>query len=134
MLNFIRKWLPSKPQDIALNEFERLFARAMKDPAARPGFYLAFLHTELYVSGGFRGPGEADLQYYDVAGEKVLPVFSHPDRLKKVLGAGAAELKFKGEDLIRSVAPGQAMALNPYSEFGREFSSEELAEMLSENS
>jgi hypothetical protein len=128
--NLIKKFFDKKGEDQPLNDFERLFAKAMKDPGAREGFYLAFLHSDLYVSGTFKGPGEADLQFYDIAGEKILPVFSHPDRLKKVLGPGARELKFKGLDLIKNVAPGLPFALNPYSDFGREFEADELSEIL----
>ena len=119
-----------KAAEEPLNDFERLFAKAMKDPSAREGFYMAFLHSDLYVSGSMRGPGEAELQYYDLAGEKVLPVFSHPERLRKTLGLAAPELKFKGSDLIQNVSPGKAFALNPYSDFGREFSAAELSEIL----
>lgn len=130
MLNLIKNWLNAKPQDAPLNELERLFGLAMKDPSVREAFYLAFLNTELYVSGSFSGPGQADLLFYDVAGEKVLPVFSHPSRLEKVLGDSAPVLKFKGFDLLQSVAPGKPLALNPYSDMGREFSAAELAEIL----
>lgn len=130
MLNFIRKWAAPKAQDAPRNEFERLFARAMREPSAREAFYLAFLNSEFYVSGTLKGPGEADLQFYDVAGEKILPVFSDASRLKKTLGPEAPNLKFKGSDLIKNVAPGRAFALNPYSECGREFSASELAEIL----
>jgi hypothetical protein len=130
MLNLIRKWVSSKAQDGPLAPLDRLFQKAMRDPKARPGFYTALLGAELLVSGRMQGPGEVDLQFYDVAGEKVLPVFSHEDRLRKVLGPEAPILKFSGADLIRSVAPGRPMALNPYSDFGREFSVEELKDIL----
>jgi hypothetical protein len=130
MLDFIKNLLAPKPKDQPLNDFERLFARAMREPGAREGFYLGLLNTELYVGGRMRAPGEAELQYYDMAGEKILPVFSDLGRLRQVLGPEAANLKFKGLDLIKSVAPGQAIALNPYSDLGREFSAAELAEIL----
>jgi hypothetical protein len=130
MLDFIKKWVVAKPKDRALNDFERLFARAMRDVSAREDFYRAFLAADLYISGRRNGPGEAEIQYYDFAGEKILPVFSHPQRLKEVLGPDAMEMTFKGLDLIKQVAPGQAVALNPYSDFGREFGPEELQEIL----
>jgi hypothetical protein len=130
MMNFIKKFAASKPKDQALNDFERLFLKAMHDPSAREGFYLAFLNTDLYVGGRIQAPGEANLQYYDFAGEKILPVFSHRDRLKSVLGPEAPTLTFKGLDLIKLLKSGQGMALNPYSEFGREFDFLELEEIL----
>ena len=129
--NLIKKIIAKKAKEGPLNEFERLFAKAMREPAAREAFYLAFLHSDLFVSGRFKGPGEADLQFYDLGGEKILPVFSHLDRLKKVLGPDASQLTFKGSDLIKNVAPNMGFALNPYSDFGREFSAGELAGLLS---
>jgi hypothetical protein len=128
--DIINKFLPSKAADVPLNELERLFAKAMKDAGAREAFYLAFLHSPLWVGGRMSGPGRADLQFYDVTGEKVLPVFSHTQRLEKVLGPGAPRLEFKGMDLIQNVAPGLPFALNPYSDFGREFAADELSEIL----
>ena len=129
MLNLIRKLLAPKAPDGPLNDFERLFARAMAEPAARPAFYTAFLEAEVLVSGRMGQPGQADLQFYDVDGEKVLPVFSHAQRLHAVLGPDAPVLKFSGRDLIAQVAPGKAFALNPYSDWGREFSAAELKEI-----
>jgi hypothetical protein len=130
MLNFIRKWAATKAKDGALNDLERLFRLAMRDGAQRDAFYRALLEAELLVGGRMRGPGEAELQFYDLAGEKILPVFSHEDRLRKVLGPRAEALRFPGRDLFQSVAPGSPIALNPYSDFGREFSAAELSEIL----
>jgi hypothetical protein len=130
MLNLIKKIFATGPKDQPLNELERLFRKALREPAARPGFYRLLLESDLFVSGTFVRPGEADLQFYDVAGEKVLPVFSHEERLKTVLGKKASTLKFKGRDLLTQVAAGHAIALNPYSDFGREFSLAEIRELL----
>jgi hypothetical protein len=130
MLNLIKKILGTEGKDAPLNDLERLFLRAMADPGARSAFYRSFLSSDLFVSGRMLAPGQAELQYYDWSGEKILPVFSHEQRLKEVLGQEAPLLHFKGEDLFRSVAPAQAIALNPYSRFGREFSATELKEVL----
>jgi hypothetical protein len=134
MMNLIKKLFRTKPKDEAFNALESLFAKAMKEPSAREGFYLALLEAELCVSGRMRGPGLADLQYYDVEGEKILPAFSDERRLKKVLGMEAPVLKFKGRDLFANVAAGKAVALNPYSDFGREFSAPEILEILGKES
>ncbi|MES2202328.1 MAG: SseB family protein [candidate division FCPU426 bacterium] len=113
-----------------MNPLEALFAEAMRDPGKRGGFYAALLEADLYVGGSFRGPGEADLQFYDVDGEKVLPVFSDVGRLQRVLGPQAAWLKFKGRDILQTLRDRKPLVLNPFSEFGREFDEAELAEIL----
>jgi hypothetical protein len=99
----------------------------MADPAARPAFLAAFREAELWVAGLERGAGNFDLTFYDLGGEKVLPVFATEDRLKAALGPGARALKLPARQLWGAGAPCSGWALNPYSGQGREFRNDELA-------
>lgn len=136
VLDFIRKGRSPKAKDpgTELNELERLFLKAMRDPKYREPFYGLLLKSRLFLGGRMSGPGQAELHYYELDAEKVLPVFSSEARLRKVLGEGLPVLPFSGLQIIRDVAPGIPWVLNPYSELGREFGVEELQELLERES
>ena len=133
--DFISELFGLKAKDQPQNNLERLFAEAMRRPAARPDFYAALRNATLLVPGSAMSAPSAGMQDFSVAfldyqGEKVLPVFTTSERLRAVLGPRQEQLSLPLNEICERFAPGAGIALNPYSDFGREFSASELKDIL----
>lgn len=126
---------------ISENRLEEALVAAAKNPLAAPEFYRLLLESELLVLGTVEGregatesfnmePGsKVSLIPGEKNGQKFLPVFSSLARMQEYVTAESKFLTVKGRALL-DLTRGAPVTLNPASEFGREFTADEIAQLL----
>src|SRR3954454_7899454 len=128
------------------NDFERALMRASAEPSARPGFLRELMDAEVYIiltsdKGFVPGPdGRATVPesaQLTIATAKrgetvVIPFFSSPARARAWL---PAEHLISPEKVGQMFArqPGLSFVLNPGSDYGKEFTPDEIAQLLAGN-
>ncbi len=115
--------------------------RANKSATTRRDFYRLLLESDLVVIGRIEGRTPLSDRATLAAGEKLqiasathegrkfVPVFSSMTRLQAHLQKNAEYVTLNGRALFE-ITRGAAFLLNPGSEFGKEFSAEEIAALL----
>lgn len=122
------------------NAFEETLIKAATDPAERPQFYRELLEAEVLIVRGGPPTGETgettltegmqlEIQQLDINGAPHIPFFSSLPRLESVLSFEAQYLGIKARDLF-VMTRGEALVLNPGSDYGKQFSAEEIAALL----
>lgn len=126
---------------ISENELERALVKAVKIPASAPDFYRLLLECDLLVMGTAEGREEATEQFSLGPGGKLnlvtgskngatfLPVFSSLLRMQKYVKRETKFLRINGRVLLE-LTRGAPVTLNPASEFGKEFTSQQIAQIL----
>ena len=120
-----------------------LLRRAATEPALRPAFYEALMNATVYVIGrvGDGAPtadGEATLAAGDQVelqnwnrpdGSPVIPFFTSLDTLKQGIAEECSYLALPARSLFE-MTQGAELVLDPGSEFGKEFTPDEVANLL----
>ena len=126
---------------ISENKLEEALVRAVKSPATAPDFYRLLLESELLVLGTAVGQedagssfslepgGELQLVTGENRGEKFLPVFSSLARMQEYVKEESKFLSINGRALF-DLTRGAPVVLNPSSEYGREFTPQEIEQLL----
>ncbi len=126
---------------ISENKLEEALVRAVKSPATAPDFYRLLLESELLVLGTVEGQdetggsfslepgGQLQLVTGENNGQKFLPVFSSLARMQEYVKEEAKYLSINGRALL-DLTRGAPVILNPSSEYGRELTPEQIAQLL----
>jgi hypothetical protein len=126
---------------ISENELERALVSAVKNPASAPDFYRLLLDSDLLVMGTVEGQEDATEQFSIGPGGKVnlvtgvkngstfLPVFSSLLRMQEYVKQETKYLRVNGRALL-DLTRGAPVILNPASEYGKELSPQEVAQLL----
>jgi hypothetical protein len=123
------------------NELEQALVKAVKNSAAAPDFYRLLLENTLLVLGTAEGQ-ESATQELTLApgsrfnlvtglkdGQPYLPVFSSLVRMQEFVKQESKYLSMKGRDLFE-LTRGAPVILNPASEYGKELTAEQVAQLL----
>jgi hypothetical protein len=126
------------------NDIERHLMRAAADAATRPGFERALLDAEIYLvlvpEGGAMTPDPdghltipkgttLKLVSAQRGGEQVIPFFTAPSRARAWFAGDHIVAPGKTRDLFGR-HPGVAFVLNPGSEYGKDFTPDEIERLL----
>jgi len=127
---------------ISENELERALVKAAKNSAAAPDFYRLLLESDLLVMGTVEGQEDATEQFKLGPGGKVnletglkkgggtfLPVFSSLLRMQDYVKQESKYLRVNGRALL-DLTRGAPVILNPASEYGKELTPEQVAQLL----
>ena len=127
---------------ISENELERALVKAVKEPASAPDFYRLLLESDLLVLGTVEGQEDATDQFTLAPGGKVnlvtgqkkgggtfLPVFSSLSRMQEYVKQESKYLSVNGRALL-DLTRGAPVILNPASEYGKELTSKQVAQLL----
>lgn len=127
---------------ISENELERALVKATKNSAAAPDFYRLLLESDLLVMGTVEGQEAATEKFTLAPGGRVnvvtglkkgggtfLPVFSSLLRMQDYVKQESKYLRVNGRALLE-LTRGAPVILNPSSEYGKELSPEEVAQLL----
>ena len=122
------------------NPLERSLMQAATDPAHRPQFYRDVAESDLFVIQEGPPPeasGRAvlqqgmsiQIQHVDWNGKPFIPVFSSLRRLQGFLREEASYLALNAIEFMK-ITRGAEFILNPGSEYGKEFTREEIASLI----
>jgi hypothetical protein len=126
---------------ISENELERALVRAVKNPHQAPEFYRLLLESDLLVMGSIEGSEDATEKFTLKPGGRVnlvtglkdgtafLPVFSSLLRMQEYATQECKYLSVKGRALL-DLTRGGPVILNPASEYGKELTPQEIAQLL----
>jgi hypothetical protein len=127
------------------NELERALVAAVKNPHTAPDFYRLLLESHLLVMGTAEGQENATSQLTLDPGSRLslvtglkdghqyLPIFSSQLRMQEYVKQESKYLSMKGRDLLE-LTRGAPVILNPASEYGKEFTAEQVAYLLNPRS
>ena len=123
------------------NELERALVAAVKVPATAPDFYRLLLESDLLVLGTVEGEENASEKFALAPGDKLnlvtglkdgnryLPFFSSLTRMQEYLKQESKYISVNGRALL-DLTRGAPVTLNPASEFGKELSAHQVAQLL----
>lgn len=126
---------------ISENELERALVQAVKNPHQAPDFYRLLLDCDLLVMGTAQGREEATETFSLAPGGKLnlvpgmkngtsfLPVFSSLARMQEYVKQDSRYLRINGRALL-ALTRGAPLILNPASEYGKELSPQQIAQLL----
>jgi hypothetical protein len=126
---------------ISENELERALVKAVKNPASAPDFYRLLLESDLLVLGTAQGQEDAQESFTAApgasfnlvtstnAGGPYLPIFSSLPRMQEYVKDESKFLRINGRGLL-DMTRGAPVILNPASEYGKEFTAEQIALLL----
>jgi hypothetical protein len=126
---------------ISENELERALVKAVKSPASAPDFYRLLLESDLLVMGTVEGQESASEEFRLAPGGRInlvtgvknggtfLPVFSSLLRMQEYVKQETRYLRVNGRALL-DLTRGAPVTLNPASEYGKELTSQEVAQLL----
>jgi len=126
---------------IAENELERALVKAVKNPRRAPDFYRLLLGSDLLVLGTVKDQEDASEKFTLAPGGKFnlvtglkdgrqfLPLFSSLPRMQEYLKQESKYLSINGRALLEMTRGGPVI-LNPSSEYGKELSAAEVAQLL----
>jgi hypothetical protein len=126
---------------ISENELERALVEAVKSPASAPDFYRLLLESDLLVLGTVDGQEDASDKFTLAPGGKInlvtgvknggtfLPVFSSLPRMQEYVKRESKYLRVNGRALF-DLTRGAQVTLNPASEYGKELTPQEIAQLL----
>jgi hypothetical protein len=123
------------------NALEQALRLAAGEPAHRPDFYAALLESTVYVLGHAAGAGpgagtterdqEVSIQHWARPdGSAVIPFFTSLPALRRAVAGEGGTLGLPARALFE-MTRGAALALNPRSDFGKEFLPSEIEALLS---
>src|ERR1051325_11233860 len=111
------------------NRLEELLVRAAEKPAQSLDFYRRFLDFDVFVIGSIED-GKSRLAFFEIEGEKVLPLFSSIEHLHEAVESEQPVVQMSARALFAGLPPDVRLVLNPGSAFGKEFSADEVSAML----
>ncbi len=123
------------------NKLEEALVAAVEDSAAAPDFYRLLLESNLLVPGTVRGHEQSDAPFtlspdskLDLIpgikdGQRFLPAFTSVTRLQAYLQREMRYLTLNTRTLLE-VTRGAPVILNPASDYGREFTPAQIAQLL----
>lgn len=126
---------------VSENRLEEALVQAVKNPAAAPDFYRLLLESDLLVLGTVEGQEDATSQFSlepggqlalvtgERNGERFLPVFSSLTRMQAYVKEESRYLSVNGRALL-DLTRGAPVILNPGSDYGRELTPEQIAQLL----
>jgi hypothetical protein len=126
---------------ISENDLERALVKAAREPAAAPDFYRLLLASELFVMGSVEGRegttnqftlepgGKLNLVTGMKNGDVFLPIFSSLARMQEYANKECKYLRIAGHALL-DLTRGPTVILNPASEYGKELTPEQVAQLL----
>lgn len=126
---------------IAENELERALVKAVKNPRHAPDFYRLLLACDLLVLGTVEGQEDASEKFtlapgggFNLVtglkdGRQFLPLFSSLPRMQDYVKQESKYLSINGRALL-DMMRGGPLILNPASEYGKELSQREVAQLL----
>jgi hypothetical protein len=126
---------------ISENELERALVKAAKNPASAPDFYRLLLESDLLVMGTVEGQEDTSDKFTLAPGGKInlvtgvknggtfLPVFSSLPRMQDYVKQESKYLRVNGRALF-DLTRGAPVILNPASEYGKELTPEQVAQLL----
>lgn len=126
---------------ISENRLEEALVQAVKNPGAAADFYRLLLETDLLVLGTVEGQETATSQFSlepggqlalvtgERNGERFLPVFSSLPRMQTYVKEESRYLTVNGRALL-DLTRGAPVVLNPGSDYGRELTPEQIAQLL----
>jgi hypothetical protein len=126
---------------ISENELERALVKAAKNPHDAPDFYRLLLESDLLVMGTVEGQEGAADKFTLAPGGKInlvtgvrnggsfLPVFSSLPRMQDYVKQESKYLRVNGRALL-DLTRGAPVILNPASEYGKELTPEQVAQLL----
>ena len=122
------------------NDLERSLVQAAGDPAHRPQFYKDLVVSNIWVVSA--GPPVSErkqvtippgttLQFQEIErdGKHYLPIFSSLPRLQAAIREEVSYLKVNAEEFLKMTRGAQVL-LNPGSDYGKEFTVEEIAAVI----
>lgn len=127
---------------IADNELEQALVKAVKNADAAPDFYRLLLESDLLVLGTAEGQEGASDKFSLAPGSKLnlvtalkddsqyLPVFSSLARMQDYVKQESKYLSINGRALLE-LTRGAPVILNPASEYGKELTAQQVAQLLS---
>jgi SseB protein N-terminal domain/SseB protein C-terminal domain len=123
------------------NELERALVEAVKNPPTAANFYRLLLDSDLLVLGTAEGQENASEKFSLAAGGKLnlvtgiknggpfLPVFSCLKRMQDYVKQESKFLSINGRALLE-LTRGGPVTLNPASEYGKELTADQVAQLL----
>lgn len=122
------------------NELERSLIKAADDPAHRPQFYKDFVKSDIFIiQYGVRPEKQGrtvlqegyqlKIQNIDVDGRPHIPIFSSLMRLQAVLREEAGYIALNALEFLK-LTQGAELILNPGSDYGKQFTKDEIAQIL----
>lgn len=126
---------------ISENELERALVQAVKNPHQAPDFYRLLLESDLLVMGTAQGQEDATETFRLTPGGKLnlvpgmkngsafLPIFSSLARMQEYVRQDSRYLRINGRALL-DLTRGAPVILNPASEYGKELSPQQIAQLL----
>src|SRR5580765_5542602 len=122
------------------NKLERSLVQASSDAAFRPQFYKDLAEADLYIieegtlpkSHGKKVIQEGQtlkIRHVEWNGKNFIPIFSSLPRLQAALTGEAGYVCLNAIDLM-TITRGAELVLNPGSDFGKEFTVDEIASLI----
>ena len=123
------------------NELERALVAAVNSPAAAQEFYRLLLQSDLLVLGTAEGQEDASAKFALAPGGRLnlvpgvknggqfLPVFSSLRRMQDYVKQESKYLSITGRALL-DLTRGAPVILNPASDYGKELTAEQVAQLL----
>lgn len=123
------------------NALEHALMKAASDPANRPAFYKTLLDADIFIVQHGKPPptrsertwiseGETiQIQNIEHNGQSYLPMFSSLPRLQAVITNEVNYLAMNAREFM-NMTRGAALLLNPGSDYGKEFTPEEIASII----
>lgn len=126
---------------VSENRLEEALVRAVESPATAPDFYRLLLESDLLVLGTVEGQEDATSQFSmepggqlqlvtgERDGQRFLPVFSSVACMQNYVKEESRYLSVNGRALL-DLTRGAPVILNPGSDYGREFTPQEIEQLL----
>ena len=123
------------------NELEESLIKASTDPAHRPQFYKDFINSNIFIIQHGEVPEEAgertlesgmqlQIQDIELEGRLYIPIFSSVPRIQAVINGEVGYLALNALEFLK-IVNGSELILNPGSEYGKEFTKNEVANIVS---
>jgi hypothetical protein len=122
------------------NDLERSLVKAATDPAHRPQFYQDLVKSDVFVIQQDFIPEKADritleqgmelkIAPVEMNGRSYLPIFSSVARLRAVIQSEVGYIGMNALEFLK-ITRGAELILNPGSDYGKEFTQDEIAGIL----
>jgi len=123
------------------NELEESLVKASSDPAHRPQFYKDFVQSNIFIIQHGEVPEEEgektlesgmqlQIQNIEIEGKLYIPIFSSVPRIQAVINGEVGYLALNALEFLK-IVNGSDLVLNPGSEYGKEFTKNEVERIVS---
>lgn len=122
------------------NKLERLLRLAATEPASRPEFYKTLLDSKVFILGHSESEGKRNnvieagshisiQNWQKPDGTPIIPFFPSVEVLQKSIEGEEQYLNIPARDFFE-ITKGSTLILNPKSDYGKEFFSNEIESLL----